>query len=94
LVQLADEKTYESIILNLKKIGLDSNDSKWRRFSATKTLSDLREEYRIALDEKNADGNMKEFLNKRIKKLTEMIDEVKSKTKSEWLLESYEYYQY
>jgi aminopeptidase N len=94
LVQLADEKTYESIILNLKKIGLDSNDSKWRRFSATKTLNDLREEYRIALDEKNADGNMKEFLNKRIKKLTEMIDEVKSKTKSEWLLESYEYYQY
>ncbi len=94
LVQLADEKKYESIILNLKKIGLDSKDSKWRRFSATKTLSDLREEYQIALNEKNADGTMKGFLNRRIKKLTEMIEEVKSNTKNEWLLEGYEYYQY
>ena len=94
LVQLADEKRYESIILNLKKIGLDSNDSKWRRFSATKTLSDLREEYRIALNEKNVDGKTNGLLNKKIKNLTEMIDEVKSKTKSKWLLESYEYYQY
>ena len=80
--------------LNLKKIGLDSNDSKWRRFSATKTLSDLREEYQIALDEKNVDGKTNGLLNKRIKKLIEMIDEVKAKTKNEWLLESYGYYQY
>jgi hypothetical protein len=34
------------------------------------------------------------LLNKRIKKLIEMIDEVKAKTKNEWLLESYGYYQY
>jgi len=94
LVQLTEEKKYESIILNLKKIGLDSNDSKWRRFSSTKTLNDLREEYRIALSEKNADGKRKVFLNKRIKKLTEMIDEVKSKTENKWLLETYEYYRY
>ncbi|MFK8010031.1 MAG: M1 family aminopeptidase [Saprospiraceae bacterium] len=94
LVQLADEKNYESIISNLAKIGLDSNDSKWRRFSAIKTLNDLREEYRIALNEKNGDVKMKGFLNKRIKKLTEMIEEVKSNTKNEWLLEGYEYYQY
>jgi len=46
------------------------------------------------LDDKNADGKMKGFLNKKIKTLTEMIDEVKSKTKNEWLLETYEYYRY
>ncbi len=94
LVQLVDDKKYESIILNLKKIGMDVNDSRWRRLSATKTLNDLREECRIALNDNNADGKKKEFLNKRIKNLTEMIDEVKSKTKSEWLMEYYEYYQY
>ena len=94
LIQLSDEKKYDSIILNLKKMGLDSSASKWRRFSATKTLNDLREEYGIALKEKNVDGKMKGFLNKRIKKLTEMIEEVKSNTKNEWLLEGYEYYQY
>lgn len=94
LVQLVDEKTYESIILNLKKMGMDSSDSKWRRFSATKTLNDLREDYRVALNEKNIDKKMEVFLNNRIKKLTEMIDEVKSKTTNEWLLEGYEYYQY
>ena len=94
LVQLADDKKYESIILNLKKMGMDSNDSKWRRLSATKTLNDLREEYRNALNEKNADGKMEEFLNERIIKLTEMIDEVKSKTKSRWLLDVYGNYRY
>lgn len=92
LVQLTDKKTYESIIEKVKAIALDAKNVKWRRFAATKTLNDLREEYQIALDDKNNNG--KGFLNKRIKKLTEMIEEIKTETKNEWLLEGYEYYQY
>lgn len=94
LVQLADDVKYELIILNLKKMGMNSNDIKWRRLSATKTLNDLREDYRITLNEKDADKKMTEFLNKRIEKLTEMIDEVKLKTKSRWLLDAYKNYRY
>ena len=73
---------------------MNSNDIKWRRLSATKTLNDLREDYRITLNEKDADKKMTEFLNKRIEKLTEMIDEVKLKTKSRWLLDAYKNYRY
>ena len=43
---------------------------------------------------KDADKKMTEFLNKRIEKLTEMIDEVKLKTKSRWLLDAYKNYRY
>ena len=62
-----------------------------RRFGTT---SDTDNEVTLTKDLKNVDGKTNGLLNKKIKNLTEMIDEVKSKTKSKWLLESYEYYQY
>ena len=93
LLQQADENTYTSTIAKLKTMGLDSNDSKWRRLSAMKTLNDLRDEFRATADG-NADGKKKEILSAKINTLTEMINEVKGKTKDSWLLDVYNYYQY
>ncbi len=93
LLQQADENTYTSTIARLKSMGLNTNDSKWRRLSATKTLNDLRDEFR-GLADGNADGKKKEILNGKINTLTEMINEVKGKTKDAWLLDVYNYYQY
>ena len=66
-------------------MGLDTSDSKWRRLAATKTLYDLREEFKASEEEK---------LRARTLTLTEMIDEIKKNTKDEWLLDVYNYYNY
>ncbi|MEM6965539.1 MAG: M1 family aminopeptidase [Bacteroidota bacterium] len=93
LVQRADEKTYNSIVTKMKKMGLDTTDSKWRRLAATKTLRDLRDEYQLDLDE-NTDEKKGALLSGKINTLTKVIDEIKAGTKDKWLLDVYNYYQY
>ena len=85
LTQQMDSKTYNSIIIKMKKMGLDSSDSKWRRLAATKTLYDLREEFK--LEESNG-------AKAKVDTLTEIINEIKKKTKDSWLLDVYNYYNY
>ncbi|HFC01191.1 MAG TPA: M1 family peptidase [Phaeodactylibacter sp.] len=93
LVTQADGKTYASVIKKMKSIALNTDESKWLRVSGTKTLNDLREDYKIEMND-TADKARKELLVKRVDVLTKMIEEIKSNTKDTWLLDVYNYYQY
>ncbi|MEM1319269.1 MAG: M1 family aminopeptidase [Bacteroidota bacterium] len=79
LSQLNDSDVLPAID-RLAQLAKDPNNSSlWRRFAATKTLSDLRENYGSQIE--SAEATRQEELKGHVAKITELINDIKAQEK-------------
>ena len=72
----------------LQEVALDAGKSPWQRFGATKSMADLRNEYKVAIEGANdADRNRYTL---KMNQLTEIINIIKNKESNNQLMEIYQ----
>lgn len=88
LASFGDQAVLDKTVETLKNFGLGSTSSLWRKFGAVKALNDLRNDFRVKA--RSASGTEKTNLSMNADRITQLIDEIKSKETNEELKSVYE----
>ncbi len=89
IVETLGKVNFQTKVDKVASVGLDLNQSPFRRFAATNALNKLRSSFEDQLEGEDAEDGVNDLLNEKISFITDYIDNIKEKETSKQLQQYY-----